>query len=206
MQIDVRDIKGKSVKKLTLPESIFNVPLNDYVLYSVAKAFQANQRQGTHAVKTRSFVSGGGKKPFKQKGTGGARQGSSRSPLMPGGAVTHGPQPRDYSEKTNTKTKRLAMKVALSDKVKHGKLVVVNDFAISSYSTKHMIAALKALGVTSCLIADERNDDFLYKSGRNLKTADVVASTGINVEGLLRYESLVISEAGLDSLCKRLEK
>jgi large subunit ribosomal protein L4 len=206
MQIQVKDIKGAAVKSIDLPESIFNVPMNDYVLYSVIKAYRANKRQGTHATKTRAFVSGGGKKPFKQKGTGEARQGTSRSPLMPGGATLHGPQPRDYSEKINKRVKKLAMKIALSDKVRHGKLVVVSDFAMSKYSTKTVIGAISNLGIKSGLLADERKDDFLYKSTRNLVNANAVSIAELNVEDMLRYESLVISENGLSNLCQRLEK
>lgn len=205
MQIEVKNISGSQVKTIDLPESIYAVEMNDHVLYSVVKAYRSNRRQGTHSTKSRSMVSGGGKKPFRQKGTGNARQGSSRSPLMPGGAVAHGPKPRDYTQKINKQLKKLALKVVLSEKVRHGKLVVVDDFAISNYSTKHILSALKNLGVNKGLLADERKDDFLFKSTRNIHGAAAKSPLEINAEDLLRYESLVISENGLNALHQRIE-
>lgn len=205
MQVKVKDINGKEVKSIDLPDSIYGVEMNEHVLHAVVKAYRANRRQGTHATKTRSFVSGGGRKPFKQKGTGGARAGSTRSPLMPGGATTHGPQPRDYSEKTNKKLRNLALRIALSDKARHGKLVVVDDFAISSYSTKQIIKAMGALKVESAMLTDERKDDFLFKSARNLIKATAKSPAEVNVEDLLRYESLVISMNGINALHQRIE-
>ncbi len=118
MELQVHNIQGKAVKKIQLPEAIYAVEMNEALLHSVVKAYQANRRQGTHATKTRSLVSGGGKKPFKQKGTGGARAGSTRSPLQPGGGQLHGPQPRDYRQSVNKKIRQLALKIALSDKAK----------------------------------------------------------------------------------------
>lgn len=206
MEIQIKDINGKAVKTISLPEGIYGVPMNEHVLHLVVKSYQAARRQGTHSTKTKAMVSGGGKKPFKQKGTGGARQGSSRSPLNPGGGVAFGPLPRDYREKTNQKLRQLALKVALSDKVRHGKLVVINDFALSQYSTKHVLGALKALGVSKAVLADERKDDLLFKSARNIHGAASVAPGELNAEHLLRYESLVISETALNSLHQRFEE
>src|SRR4051812_20909522 len=125
MELQVFSIDGKAVKKINVPDSIYGVEMNGGVLHQVVKAYQANRRQGTHATKTKAFVSGGGKKPFKQKGTGGARQGSDRNPHYPGGGEAHGPQPRDYRQAVNKKTRALALKIALSDKARHGKLLVV---------------------------------------------------------------------------------
>lgn len=204
MQFEVKDIKGKAVKKVDLPDSVFGLDLNDPVLHTVVKAYQANKRQGTVATKTRAIVSGGGKKPFRQKGTGNARQGSSRTNLHPGGAVAHGPQPRDHRQGTNKKLRKLAMRVALSDKVRHGKLVVVDDFAISAYSTKHINGIAAALGTPSALFSDERKDDFLYKSARNIHKMGCVRPSDMNVEDILRHESLVLSETALDALKQRL--
>ncbi len=204
MQIQVKDINGKNLKSVELPDAIYGVELNDHVLHHVVKAYLANKRQGTHATKTRSYVSGGGKKPFKQKGTGGARQGSSRAVNQPGGAVAHGPQPRDYRLKVNKKVKDLAMKVALSDKVKNGKLVVVDQIALSKYSTKAMVGVLGALSSPKALVADLRDDDLLYKSTRNIHGAAAVSPKDFNVLDLLRYESLIISEKALEALNARL--
>ncbi len=206
LQVEVKNISGKVMKKVSLPEAIYGVEMNEPVLHAVVKAYRANRRQGTHATKTRSYVSGGGKKPFKQKGTGNARQGSSRSPLHPGGAVCHGPQPRDYSEKVNQQMKQLALRVALSDKVRSGKLVVVDNFSLSKYSTKHVVGALKALGVTSATLSDERKDDVLFKSARNIHRAHVVSPTELNAEHVLRYETVVLSENALTAIQQRFEE
>lgn len=204
MKIKVKNITGEEVKEIDVPDSIYSLPLNDHILHSVVKAYRANRRQGTASVKTRSFVSGTGAKPFRQKGTGNARQGTSRSPNMPGGAVVHGPQPRSYDQKINQKARQLALKVVLSDKVKHGKLVVVDDFLLSQFSTKHIAKLLGALDVKSALLADERKDNFLYLSSRNLKTSTAKLPAEINAEDLLRYESFVVSETGLNALHQRL--
>ncbi|MCB9228294.1 MAG: 50S ribosomal protein L4 [Deltaproteobacteria bacterium] len=205
MKWDVINIRGEKVREVELPESIYNVDMNEAVLHSVVKAYQANRRQGTHATKTRSLVSGGGKKPFRQKGTGNARQGSSRSPLMPGGATAHGPQPRDYRQHINRKQKKLALKVALSDKARHKKLILVDDFVMNKYSTKHVLSVLGAMGnLKNALLTDERRDDFLYKSARNLHRVGVMLPGEMNSEDILRYETLVISETALKALGQRL--
>jgi large subunit ribosomal protein L4 len=205
MQAEVKNIQGKVVKKIDLPDAIFAVELKDHVLHTAVKAYLANKRQGTHATKTRAFVSGGGKKPFKQKGTGNARQGSTRSPLNPGGAVLFGPQPRDYSQKTNKKLRQLALRMVLSEKARNGHLIVVDDFAISKPSTKHVCAALASLGVKSALVSDERKDDLLFKSTRNIKGSACLPPREFNAHHLLRHESLVISETAIKSLNQRFE-
>jgi large subunit ribosomal protein L4 len=205
MQVEVKNISGKAVKKIDLPESIYGVEMNEHVLHLVVKAYRANRRQGTHATKTRAFVSGGGKKPFKQKGTGSARQGTSRSPNMPGGAISHGPQPRSYNEKLNKKLKSTALRVALSEKVRHNQLVVVDDFALSSFSTKQIAAALKALNVNNAVLTDERKDLYLFRSARNIHKVGVIGPGELNAEHVLRHESIVISENALTALQQRLE-
>jgi large subunit ribosomal protein L4 len=207
MKVQVLNIKGEKLKEIDLPESIYGVEMNEPVLHTVVKAQLANKRQGTHATKTRSMVSGSGKKPFRQKGTGGARQGCSRSPLMPGGATAHGPQPRDYTQKLNRKVKNLAMRVALSDKLRHQRLIVVDDFAIQKYSTKQILASLAVCKAgKNTLIADERKDDFLYKSTRNIHGAEVVNSTNMNVVDILGHECLMMSETALKALQQRIER
>lgn len=207
MKWDVLNIKGQKVKTVELPEAIYGVQMNEHVLHTVVKAYQANRRQGTHATKTRALVSGGGKKPFKQKGTGGARQGTSRSPLMPGGAVCHGPQPRSYRQDVNHKTKLLALCVALSDKIRHNKLTIVDDFAVAECKTKQIVSALSTLTLQkNVLITDERKDDLLYKSARNIHGVEVVPSSILNAENVLRYDNLVISESALRVLEQRLNR
>ena len=205
MELQVFSIDGKAIKKIVVSDDIYNVEMNTAVLHSVVKAYQANRRQGTHATKTKAFVSGGGKKPFKQKGTGGARQGSTRNPHMPGGGEAHGPQPRDYRQYTPKKSRQLALRIALSDKARHGKLIVVNDFAIGKYSTKHVLSVLSAFKAANALLSDERKDDVLYKSTRNIHGADAVLPSELNAENVLRYDSLIISETALTTLAQRLE-
>lgn len=206
MQVAVKNIKGQEIRKISLPESIFGVEMNEHVIHTVIKGYQANRRQGTHATKTRTMVAGGGKKPFKQKGTGSARQGSSRSPVNPGGGTAHGPQPRDYTQKMNRSLRRLALKVALSDKVRHGQLLVVDDFAVSSFSTKHVAKVLGALKVEKALLADERKDNFLHLSTRNIYGSDAVGTADLNAESVVRHRAVIISETALKILNQRLEE
>lgn len=204
MQWDIINIKGEKVKSTELPDSIYNVDMNEAVLHSVVKAYRANRRQGTHATRTRSLVSGSGKKPFRQKGTGNARQGNSRSPLMPGGAVSHGPQPRDYRLALNKKERRLALKVALSDKVRHNKLILVDDFGVNQYGTKHIVSSLKGMNIEGkVLLTDERKDDYLYKSARNIHKIGVSLTSQLNAEDVLRFDTLVISETALKAIEQR---
>lgn len=205
MELEVKNINGKTLKKITVPDAIFGLDMNEHVLHSVVKAYQANKRQGTHATKTRSNVSGGGKKPFKQKGTGGARQGTTRAPHMPGGATVHGPQPRDYHQKINKKTKQLALGVALSDRVRDGRLIVVDDFLISTYSTKHVVGLVRTFNGKTTLIADERKDDFLCRSARNIKGVGAAIAHELNAENVLRHETIIISENGINALKQRFE-
>lgn len=206
MELNVYNIEASKIKTIEVPDSIYNVEMNEAILHAVVKAYQANRRQGTHATKTKAFVSGGGKKPFKQKGTGGARQGSLRNPHMPGGGEAHGPQPRDYRQYTTKKARRLALKVALSEKVRHGKLIVVNDFLIEKYSTKQVKKILAQFKAQKTLFADERKDDVLYKSARNLYGTKVLPPAEINAESVLRYEHLIISETALTSLAQRFQE
>lgn len=205
MEIEVKNTEGIAVKKIKLPEDIFSVPMNEHVLHTVCKAYRANRRQGTHATKTRSIVSGSGKKPFKQKGTGGARQGSTRGPHMPGGAVVHGPQPRDYRQDLNQKVKQLAMRIALSDKVRHGAFVVVDDFSMSGYSTKKMLGVIGKLKAEKALFSDSEREDYLYKSVRNIFGSTCLAPSDINAENVLRHKCLVLSESALKVLEQRLK-
>lgn len=205
MNWNVLDHKGKEVKTIELPEEVFGVEMNEPVLHSVVKAYRANRRQGTHATKTRSMVSGGGKKPFKQKGTGNARQGSNRSPLMPGGATSHGPQPRRYTERTGKKVKNLALKIALSDKVRNKKFIIVDDFKVDSYKTKNVITMMRQLDAPEkVLLSDAADKDFLLKSTRNIKGLDLVAPQNVNAEDVLRFETLILSEKALQILAERL--
>ncbi len=204
MQVDVLNINGKVVKTVDLPDSIYNVKVSDSVLHTAVKAYLANFRQGTHATKTRSMVSGGGKKPFKQKGTGRARQGSSRVPVYPGGATSHGPQPRDYTQKLNKKVKDLALKMALTDRLNSKKLFIVDDFGISSYSTKKVLQIMKTFNVDKVLFTDERKDDYLYKSSSNIYGTGCVGATEVNAYNVLAHDTIFICEKALTTIQQRL--
>ena len=206
MELQVYNIEGKALRKVTVPDEIYGIEMNGPVLHSVVKAYQANRRQGTHATKTKAMVSGGGKKPFKQKGTGGARQGSTRNPHYPGGGEAHGPQPRDYRQSVPKKSRQLALKIALSDRARHGRLFVVDDFALGKYSTKHVQKLLGAFKASKALLADERKDDVLYKSARNIHGAAAMLPSELNAENVLRYDHLIISETALTTLQQRFEE
>lgn len=206
MQWNVVDMSGQKVEQAELPAEIFEVTMNESLLHSVIKAYRANRRQGTHATKTRSLVSGTGKKPFNQKGTGNARQGSTRGPHQYHGAVAHGPQPRDYRQHINKKVKQQALKIALSDKVRHNKLVIVDKITIEKYSTKFMREFLqKLLPSLKVLLVDERKDDLLYKSVRNMHGANCLAGHLVNAENILASEHLLLTSDSLSHLCQRLK-
>lgn len=212
------NIHGQVKGEKALPSDIYGVPMNRSLLHSVVKAYRANRRQGTHATKTRSLVSGSGRKPFKQKGTGRARQGSNRGPHMYHGAVAHGPQPRDYRQGINKKVKMLSTKVALSDKVRHKRLLLVDDLDVSSYSTRKVVSVLNTLVISRhnqrddtqkssldprTLIVDKRKDDYLSRSVRNIYRADTVSAALLNAENILGCEYLLLTLCAFDELNKR---
>lgn len=201
---DVIDQTGVKVSETTLPESIFGVDMNESLLHTVIKGYQANRRQGTHATKTRSMVSGSGKKPFRQKGTGQARQGSRHGPHMIKGAVAHGPQPRCYRQHINKRMKKQALRVTLSDKVRHQKLIIINELKLDRYSTKSMRILLNHLIPTfKALVVDHRTDDLVYKSVRNLHGTHYLDGHLINAENILRSEYLVLTQPSLEPLFSR---
>ena len=202
--VSVKDVSGNEVRQLELAASIFSLKPNHGLVHEVIVNLQANQRQGTHATKTRALVSGSGKKPFRQKGTGNARQGSNRSPLMRGGAITHGPQPRSYRRHMPRKMKNLALKIVLSDRLRSGDLHVVDAITLQEYKTKKVGALLQALGARKALIADARQDDFLYKSTRNIYRSAAIDPSTINVLHVAAHESLIVSTAALQVLTQRL--
>ena len=204
LEIDIKDITGKNVRKLELPPAIFDVKPNPGLVHEVVVTLQANKRQGTHATKTRAFVSGGGKKPFRQKGTGNARQGSSRSPLMRGGAISHGPQPRSYHRHIPRKMRNMALRVVLSDRRRSGNLFIIDDILLTEYKTKKVVAFLNAFGVSKTLLTDERKDDFLYRSVRNIYRTAVVSPLVLNVLDVVGHDSLIVSESGLQVISRRL--
>lgn len=202
---DVLDIKGTKVDEVELADSVFAAPLKTHVLHSVVKAYRSNRRQGTHATKSRSLISGSGRKPLKQKGSGRARQGTTRAPHMYHGAVAHGPQPRNYRQQVNKKTKQLSVKIALSDKVRHRRLVIVKELPFDSYSTKNAAAIIAQLTQRPpVLIVDDRGDDYLYRSVRNIHGAQVQSCGAVNAEHILAHKHLILSLPATIALQKRL--
>ncbi len=202
-KIDVYDIKGKKVNTIDLNEEIFGIEPNEEIVHSVLVNYLANQRQGTQSTKTRAEVSGGGKKPWRQKGTGRARQGSTRAPQWIKGGIALGPKPRSYSYKVNKKEKRLAVKSLLSSKVIENELVVVDKLAFDEIKTKNMANALSNLKVEgkTLILLPEKNEN-VQKSARNIEGVKTSLVNTINVYDLLKYSKLVVT---LDTI-KKLEE
>lgn len=202
-KIDVYSIEGKKVSDIELNETIFGIEPNEAVVHSVLINFLANQRQGTQSTKTRAEVSGGGRKPWRQKGTGRARQGSIRAPHWVGGGIALGPKPRSYKYRVNKKEKRLAIKSLLSSKVLENELVVVDKMELKEIKTKTMVNALNSLKVEgkTLILLPEKNEN-VQKSARNIEGVKTTLVNTINVYDLLKYKNLVIT---LDTV-KKLEE
>ena len=194
-KIDVYDINGKKVKELELNEAVFVIEPNEAVVHSVLVNFLANQRQGTQSTKTRSEVSGGGRKPWRQKGTGRARQGSIRAPQWIKGGIALGPKPRSYKYTVNKKERQLAVKSVLSSKVLENELVVVDSLPLNDIKTKEMVKALSNLKVDgkALIMLPEKNEK-VQKSARNIEGVKTTLVETINVYDLLKYNKLVVTE------------
>ena len=202
-KIDVYNIEGKKVSDVELKEEIFGIEPNEDIVHSVLVNYLANQRQGTQSTKTRSEVSGGGKKPWRQKGTGRARQGSIRAPHWVGGGIALGPKPRSYKYRVNKKERRLAIKSVLSSKVLENELVVVDAIDFKEIKTKNMVNALTNLKVEgkTLILLPEKNEN-VQKSARNIEGVKTSLVNTINVYDLLKYNKLVLT---LDTV-KKLEE
>ena len=194
-KIDVYDINGKKVRELELNEAVFGIEPNEAVVHSVLVNFLANQRQGTQSTKTRSEVSGGGRKPWRQKGTGRARQGSIRAPQWIKGGIALGPKPRSYKYTVNKKERQLAVKSVLSSKVLENELVVVDSLPLNDIKTKEMVKALSNLKVEgkALIMLPEKNEK-VQKSARNIEGVKTTLVETINVYDLLKYNKLVVTE------------
>ncbi len=192
-KIDVYDMKGKKVSDVELAENIFGNEPNEAIVHSVLVNYLANQRQGTQSTKTRAEVRGGGKKPWRQKGTGRARQGSIRAPQWIKGGIALGPKPRSYKYTVNKKERRLAIKSILSSKVLEKELTVVDKLEVSEIKTKTMVKALADLKVTgkTLIVLPEKNEN-VYMSARNIEGVKTILLNNINVFDLLKYTNLVL--------------
>lgn len=201
MKFDVLDKSGKKVSDIELSDAVFGITPNERVMHAAVVNFLANQRQGTQSTKTRAEVSGGGKKPWRQKGTGRARQGSTRSPQWTHGGIALGPKPRDYSYTLNKKVRRLAIKSALSDKAATGNLIVVDDLSMDEYKTKTVVGLLAAVGAAGkSLVATAERQEKLAKSAANIPGVKTAMAANVNTYELINADKLVVDLAGAKKL------
>src|SRR3954470_15147709 len=204
--IDVKDWNNKKVGSVDLPDEIFAYPYKEHLIHEAVRNYLASLRQGTHKTKTRSEVSGSGQKPFRQKGTGRARQGGNRPPIHRHGGTVFGPQPRDYSYKMNSKEKKNALKSALSKRVKDGKLVVVNEISVDGPKTKAFAERIAGIGVEGkALVIDSMDNKNAVLATRNNPKVRFVDAHDINVYDVVNSRFIVLSQAALDRLPEALE-
>ena len=192
--VAVYNIEGKEVDKLELNDNVFGVEINEHLVHLAVVSQLANSRQGTQSAKTRSEVSGGGRKPWRQKGTGHARQGSTRSPQWTGGGVVFAPKPRDYSMKMNKRAKQIAMKSALTSKVQDSKLIVVDEFNLDEIKTSKFAQILDNLKAPKALVVTKDKDEKVILSARNIPTVKTAMTNSINVYDILKYDALVLTK------------
>ena len=185
---------GKEVEKIDLSDNIFGVEINETLVHKAVVTYLANNRQGTQSALTRAEVSGGGKKPWRQKGTGHARQGSTRSPQWTGGGVVFAPKPRDYSKKMNKRERQIALFSALTSKVQDEKMIVVDEFNLDAPKTSAFVEVLKNLKAESALVVTKDKNDNVVLSARNIPDVATTISTSINVYDILKYDSLIITK------------
>ena len=198
--VSVYNIEGKEVGKIDLSDAVFGVEVNEHLVHMAVVNQLANNRQGTQSAKTRSEVSGGGRKPWRQKGTGHARQGSTRAPQWTGGGIVFAPKPRDYSFKMNKKEKRIALLSALSSKVAESKIVVVDEFKLDEIKTKKFVEVMNNLKVENALVVLEGENKNVVLSGRNIPSVKVTATNEINTYDVLKYTTLVVTKAAVEKL------
>ena len=192
--VSVYNMEGNEVGKIDLNDAIFGVEVNEHLVHMAVVSQLANKRQGTQSAKTRAEVSGGGRKPWRQKGTGHARQGSTRSPQWTGGGVVFAPKPRDYSFKMNRKEKALAIKSALTSRVNESKIFVLDELNFDEIKTKKMVAVLNNLKVNKALVVLGEKNDIVLNSAKNIPTVRATVSNAINVYDILKYDTLVITK------------
>lgn len=198
--VAVYNMNGEEVGKIELNDSIFAIEANEHVMHLAVVQYLANQRQGTQSAKTRAEVRGGGRKPWRQKGTGRARQGSIRSPQWKGGGVVFAPKPRDYSFKLNRKVKRLALQSALSTKVTEGKIIVVDELSLPEIKTKEMAKVLGNLKCEKALIVMNGSNTNVMLSTRNIPDVKTASVNTINVYDLLKYNTLVMTKEAVEKI------
>ena len=199
-KVSVYNMEGKEVDTMELNDSVFGVEVNEHLVHMAVVQQLANNRQGTQKAKTRSEVSGGGRKPWRQKGTGHARQGSTRAPQWTGGGVVFAPVPRDYTFKMNKKEKRLALKSALTSRVQENKLLVLDELKFDGIKTKNMKKVLDSLNVTKALVVLNENDQNVVLSARNIANVKTALTNTINVYDILKYNTVVVTKAAAQTI------
>lgn len=204
MQVDVLNMDGKKVGSIELADAVFAAPVKEHLFWEVVNAQRAAKRAGTHATKTRAHVSGGGKKPYKQKGTGNARQGSTRAPHFVGGGTVFGPKPRKYDYTVPRKVRKAALASALSLRASEKKLVVIESFTLEAPKTKTLAGVLKAVGAPSAVVVDAKENVNLSKSVKNLADAKYLAPEGLNVYDILNHPVLVVAKDALKAIEARV--
>ena len=198
--VSVLNMEGKEVGSMELNDAVFGVEINEHLVHQAVVLQLANNRQGTQKAKTRSEVSGGGRKPWRQKGTGHARQGSTRAPQWTGGGIVFAPKPRDYSFKMNKKEKRAALCSALSSKVAESQIIVLDEFKLDEIKTKKFVEVMNNLKASKALVVLEGENKNVVLSGRNIPTVKVTATNEINTYDVLKYETLVVTKAAVEKL------
>lgn len=199
--VKILDMQGKAVGEMTLSDNVFASEISEASVHSVVRAYLMNQRQGTQSTLTRSEVSGGGRKPWRQKGTGRARQGSTRAPQWTHGGIALGPKPRLYKVSINKKIKKIAMKSVLTSKVQNGELIVLDNIALDAYRTKTVVEMLKAIGVEKkALIVSAEKNDYLIGSANNIPGVATSMASNINVYDILKYNTLVVTKAAVEKI------
>ena len=198
--VSVYNIEGKEVGTIELNDAVFGVEVNEHLVHAVVVAQLANKRQGTQKAKTRSEVSGGGRKPWRQKGTGHARQGSTRAPQWTGGGVVFAPTPRDYTIKLNKKERRLALKSVLTAKVQENKFIVLDELKLDEIKTKKFQAVLNNLNVNKAMVVLNENDKNVVMSAKNIPNVITAQTNTINVYDILKYNTMIVTKAAVETI------
>ncbi len=199
-EVSVLNMEGSEVGKMKLNDAIFGVEINEHLVHQAVVTQLANNRQGTQKAKTRSEVRGGGRKPWRQKGTGHARQGSIRAPQWTGGGVVFAPTPRDYSKKMNKKEKRIALKSALTSRVEEGKFIVIDELKFDAPKTKEFAQVLKKLEADKALVVINDNDTNVVKSAANIPTVKTASTNTINVYDILKYDKVIVTQDAVKTI------
>ena len=198
--VSVYNMEGKEVGTMELNDAVFGVEVNEHLVHAVVVAQLANKRQGTQKAKTRSEVSGGGRKPWRQKGTGHARQGSTRAPQWTGGGVVFAPTPRDYTIKLNKKERRLALKSVLTAKVQENKFIVLDELKFDEIKTKKFQAVLDNLNVNKAMVVLNDNDKNVVMSAKNIPNVITAQTNTINVYDILKYDTMIVTKAAVETI------